>query len=54
MAIHRAAHLADARTQNGGPTLLLTYNNSLVTYLRHLANQLHGVTIETYGKFARG
>lgn len=54
MAIHRAAHLADSRTQNGGPTLLLTYNNSLVTYLRHLANQLPGVTIETYGKFARG
>lgn len=54
MAIHRAAHLSDARTQNNGPTLLLTYNNSLVTYLRHLADQLSGVTIETYGKFARG
>lgn len=54
MAIHRAAHLADARTQNGGRTLLLTYNNSLVTYLRHLADQLPSVTIETYGRFARG
>lgn len=54
MAIHRAAHLADMRTQNAGPTLLLTYNNSLVTYLRHLADQLPGVTVETYGKFARG
>ncbi len=54
MAIHRAAHLADARTRNAGPTLLLTYNNSLVTYLRHLAGQLPRVTIETYGKFARG
>jgi superfamily I DNA/RNA helicase len=54
MAIHRAAHLADARTQNNGPTLLLTYNNSLVTYLRHLAHKLPRVTIETYGKFARG
>jgi superfamily I DNA/RNA helicase len=54
MAIHRAAHLADVRTQNAGPTLLLTYNNSLVTYLRHLADQLPGVTVETYGKFARG
>jgi superfamily I DNA/RNA helicase len=54
MAIHRAAHLADARTQNSGPTLLLTYNNSLVTYLRHLANKLPGVVIETYGRFARG
>ncbi|MFE2135458.1 3'-5' exonuclease [Streptomyces sp. NPDC059466] len=54
MAIHRAAHLADARTRNAGPTLLLTYNNSLVTYLRHLASKLPGVTIETYGTFARG
>lgn len=54
MAIHRAAHLADPRTQNYGLTLLLTYNNSLVTYLRHLADQLPGVTIETYGRFARG
>jgi superfamily I DNA/RNA helicase len=54
MAIHRAAHLADSRTQNHGPTLLLTYNNSLVTYLRHFANHLPGVTIETFGKFARG
>jgi superfamily I DNA/RNA helicase len=54
MAIHRAAHLADPRTRNHGPALLLTYNNSLVSYLRHLADQLPGVTIETYGKFARG
>ncbi|MEU3767168.1 3'-5' exonuclease [Amycolatopsis keratiniphila] len=54
MAIHRAAHLADNRTRNSGPTLLLTYNNSLVTYLRHLGDKLPGVTIETYGKFARG
>jgi superfamily I DNA/RNA helicase len=54
MAIHRAAHLADARTHNHGSTLLLTYNNSLVSYLRHLADGLPGVTIETYGKFARG
>ncbi|MFG1923293.1 3'-5' exonuclease [Cryptosporangium sp. NPDC048952] len=54
MAIHRAAHLADVRTQNHGPVLLLTYNNSLVTYLRHQANNLPGVAIETYGKFGRG
>lgn len=54
MAIHRAAHLADARTRGGGPTLLLTYNKSLVTYLRHLAEDLTGVRVETYGTFARG
>jgi superfamily I DNA/RNA helicase len=54
MAIHRAAHLADPRTQNNGPTLLLTYTNSLVAYLRHFAGDLHGVTVETYGRFGRG
>lgn len=54
MAIHRAAHLADPDTRNSGPTLLLTYNNSLVTYLRHFADHLPDVVIETYGKFARG
>ena len=55
MAIHRAFHLADPRTRGHGQTLLLTYNNSLVTYLRHLAHgQSTPVTVETYGRFARG
>lgn len=54
MAVHRAAHLADPRTQNSGPTLLLTYTNSLVAYLRHFAAELPGVTVETYGRFGRG
>jgi superfamily I DNA/RNA helicase len=54
MAVHRAAHLADPRTQNSGPTLLLTYTNSLVAYLRHFAAGLPGVTVETYGRFGRG
>lgn len=55
MAIHRAAHLADPRTRNHGRVLLLTYNRSLVTYLRHLAgNDDANITIETYGRFARG
>ncbi|MCO1593832.1 ATP-binding domain-containing protein [Micromonospora sp. RHAY321] len=54
MAVHRAAHLADPRTRNNGPTLLLTYTNSLVVYLRHFAAGLPGVTVETYGRFGRG
>ena len=55
MAIHRAAHLADPRTANNGPVLLLTYTKSLVTYLRHLsAEHASAITIETYGAFARG
>lgn len=54
MAIHRAAHLADPRTRNFGATLLLTFNNSLVSYLKHLASGLNGVVVETYHRFARG
>jgi hypothetical protein len=36
MAMLRAAHLADPRTQNSGPVLLVTYNRTLVTYVRYL------------------
>lgn len=55
MAIHRAIHLANPATEKHGPTLLLTYTNSLVTYLRHLtAGHRSNLTIETYGKFGRG
>lgn len=55
MAIHRAMHLADPRTQNNGPTLLLTFNNSLATYIRHLASDYRSlITIETAAKFGRG
>jgi len=55
MAMLRAAHLADPRTQNSGPVLLVTYNRTLVTYLRYLRGlTTFDITIETYGKFARG
>jgi superfamily I DNA/RNA helicase len=55
MAIVRAGHLVRSATMNGGPTLLITHTNSLVTYLRHLADgEAQGVVIETYAKFARG
>lgn len=55
MAILRALHLADPRTPGHGPVLLLTYTNSLVSYLKYLATGRPGdVTIETFHKFARG
>src|SRR5690349_14076892 len=58
LAIRRAAFLADRRTPGGGTTLLLTFNNALVTYLRHLSDptvaHLANVQVETYHKFARG
>lgn len=55
MAVYRTLHLSDPGTINSGPTLLVTYNNSLVTYLKHLAGKFPGdVTVETYHKFARG
>lgn len=55
MAVHRAVHLATSTTMNSGRTLLLTYTNSLVTFLRHLAAG-HGLDLDvlTYGKFGRG
>ena len=55
MAMHRAAHLADPYTQNSGSVLLVTYNRTLVTYLEYLRGRsTFDITIETYGKFARG
>ncbi len=55
MAMWRAAHLARPQTRNTGPVLLVTYNNALVTYLRHLSpGTARQVTVETYGRFARG
>lgn len=55
MAMLRALHLASPSTPGSGPVLLVTYNNALVTYLRHLRGGVaRGVTVETYGKFSRG
>lgn len=55
MAMLRALHLASPDTPGAGCVLLVTYNNALVTYLRHLRGVASGsVTVETYGKFARG
>jgi DNA helicase IV len=55
LAILRAAYLADNSTDHSGPTLLVTFNRALVTYLKHLAStELANVTVEHYHKFARG
>jgi superfamily I DNA/RNA helicase len=55
LAILRAAYLADPQTDHAGRTLLVTFNNALVKYLRHLGqDELRGVNVETYHLFARG
>lgn len=55
MAVLRSRFLADPVGTNGGPVLLVTFNNALVRYLRHLVPEALGnVTVVTYGKFARG
>ena len=55
MAIHRAAFLADTRTEHHGRTLLTTFNKSLVTYLEHLRpSELENVDVVNYHRFARG
>ena len=55
LALYRAAYLSAAGMPHYGPTLLLTFNQALVTYLNHLKPpELRNVVIETYHKFARG
>ena len=58
LAIYRAAYLANLGTQGGGGTLLVTFNNALVTFLRFLSDpstaSLASVPVETYHKFALG
>lgn len=55
MAVLRAMYLAHPMTVNSGPVLLVTYNNALVRYLRHLVpGSMGNVTVETYALFARG
>jgi superfamily I DNA/RNA helicase len=55
LALYRAAYLSAAGMPHYGRTLLLTFNQALVTYLNHLKPpELRNVVIETYHKFARG
>ncbi len=55
MAVHRAAYLSNPGTNHCGRTLLLSFNNSLLAYLKYLRPpQLNNVDIRTYHRFARG
>jgi superfamily I DNA/RNA helicase len=56
MAVHRAALVSNPLVPNHGPTLLLTFNKSLLRYLKYLvpAEIAARVTIENYHKFAVG
>lgn len=55
LALYRAAYLSAEGMPHYGRTLLLTFNQTLVTYLNHLKpTELRNVVIETYHKFARG
>jgi superfamily I DNA/RNA helicase len=55
MAIHRAAFVGNPKMDHGGRTLLVTFNNTLVTYLEHLRPaELANVDVRTYHRFARG
>src|SRR5690625_6468034 len=55
MAVLLVRYLADPDCSNHGRVLLVTYNNSLVRYLRHLVPGLNeSITVETFGNFARG
>jgi len=52
MAVRRARYLATVPGL-GGPTLLITFNGALVTYLKSLVDEESGVTVEQYHVFAR-
>ena len=55
MAILRAAVLSDRQVSGGGPTLLITFNKTLGTYIRFLAKDvIDRVTVENFHLFARG
>jgi superfamily I DNA/RNA helicase len=52
MAVHRARYLSKAPVF-GGPTLLVTFNGALVTYLKSLTNLDSAVAVEQYHLFAK-
>jgi superfamily I DNA/RNA helicase len=55
MAIHRAAILADPLTSNAGRVLLVTFNKTLLAYLRYWRPpELTDVSFENFHTFARG
>lgn len=55
VAALRAQYLSDPSTDHSGRTLLVTYNRSLVKYLKSIASdELINVRCETFHQFARG
>lgn len=55
LALYRAAYLSSADMPHCGPTLFLTFNQALVTYLKHIKPiKFNNVVVESYHKFARG
>src|SRR5882672_7151711 len=55
LAILRSAYLGNPNTDNNGRTLLVTFNRSLVSYLRHFQGaDFRNVVVENYHRFARG
>lgn len=54
MAMLRAQFLSDPEVTGSGKTLLVTYNNALVAYLKHLAAETDRLDVRTYALFARG
>jgi superfamily I DNA/RNA helicase len=55
MAIHRGAILADPSTSHAGKVLLVTFNRTLLAYLRYWRPpELTNVTFENFHTFARG
>ena len=56
LAVLRSLYLSDSSTEHCGSTLLVTYNRSLVTYLKHLLGNTGRpmLDIENYHSFARG
>lgn len=55
LAILRAAYLSDKTTDHNGRTLLVTFNRSLVAYMRYFQDvDVPNVKVENYHTFARG
>ena len=53
LALYRAAYLSESSMPHAGRTLLLTFNKTLVVYLRYLKPaELRNVQVETYHTFA--
>lgn len=55
LALYRAAYLSERSMPHAGRTLLLTFNTTLVTYLKYLKPiELGNVHVGNYHTFARG